>query len=462
MTLPNALDYIYDLQRIGIKFGLTNTRRLLNALGNPHLDFKVIHIAGTNGKGSTAAMIASILKSAGYKAGLYTSPHLIHLSERIQINGNPISKADLIKWAEELERITRDIDFKDSHPTFFETVTCLAFSYFSQNRIDWAVIEVGMGGRWDATNVCNPQVTVITNISLDHQEYLGQTLTEIAREKAGIIKPGCPLVSAETQEEVLAVIRKQCESVGASLYLVPELYSYEKTNGQMKALLNTYPVDNIPKGPQITIKRAGFPYLTITLPLLGDFQVQNTFLALEVIQRLREMDTRINDDAIKKGLDATVWPGRMQIASKSPYIILDGAHNPSAAARMSEAIRTQFSYENLILVLGILKDKDIAGICREILPLASRIILSAPDSDRAASAEELYQIINESGLSEKQDILIVPHLAEAMIKARALAMEKDLILVTGSLYTIGEIMSHLGIKPFQTDVKKRCLLRSDK
>lgn len=454
MILPNALDYIYDLQRIGIKFGLSNTRRLLNALGNPHLNFKSIHIGGTNGKGSTAAMIASILKAAGYRVGLYTSPHLIHLSERIQINGHPISETDLIKWAEELKLITENINFKDSHPTFFETVTCLAFSYFSRNGVNWAVIEVGMGGRWDATNVCNPHITVITNISMDHQEYLGQNLTEIAREKAGIIKPGCPLVSAVTQEEVLAVIREKCESVGASLYLVSELFSCEKTNGHMKTFLKKSPFDNEPAGTQIRIKRAGCPYITITQPLLGGFQVQNTFLALEVIHRLREMDMKIDDDAIKKGLHETVWPGRIQVVSKSPYIVLDGAHNPSAAEKMSETIRTQFSYENLILLLGILRDKDIAGICREILPLANRIILSAPDSDRAASADELYQIIKCNGLAEKQDILIVPRLAEAIIKARELAMEKDLILVTGSLYTIGEIMLHLGIKPFQTEVKK--------
>jgi dihydrofolate synthase/folylpolyglutamate synthase len=454
MTLPDSLNYIYDLQRIGIKFGLTNTKRLLNALGNPHLNFKAIHIGGTNGKGSTASMLASILKAAGYKVGLYTSPHLIHLSERIQLNGHPISEADLIKGAEELKRITQDIHFKDSHPTFFETVTCLAFSYFSQNGVDWAVIEVGMGGRWDATNVCNPHVTVITNISMDHQKYLGQTLTEIAKEKAGIIKPGCPLVSAVTQEEVLALIRERCESMGASLYLIPELYSCEETHGQMKTFLKTYPLNNELAGPQISIKRAGCPYITITQPLLGSFQIQNTLLALEVIQRLRETDMEIKDDAIKKGLHETVWPGRIQVVSKKPYIVLDGAHNPYAAQRMSETIRTQFSYENLILVLGILKDKDIAGICREILPLAHHVILSAPDSDRAASAEELYQIIQCNGLAEKQDILIVPRLDEAIIKAKALAMEKDLILVTGSLYTIGEILSHLGIMPFQPEVKK--------
>ncbi|MGA1865400.1 MAG: bifunctional folylpolyglutamate synthase/dihydrofolate synthase [bacterium] len=455
MTPSNALDYIYDLQRIGIKFGLTNTELILNALGNPHQNFKGIHIGGTNGKGSTAAMLASILKAAGYKVGLYTSPHLIHLSERIQINGYPISETDLTKGAEELKLIIRDINFKDSHPTFFETVTCLAFSYFSRMGVDWAVIEVGMGGRWDATNVCNPSVAVITNISMDHQEYLGQTLVEIAGEKAGLIKPGCPLVTAVTQEEVLAVIRKKCESEGAPIYLVPELYSYEYAQGRDKPFLKTNPlIDGPAGGQQINIKRAGLPYITITQPLMGGFQIQNTFLVLEVIRRLREMHTKIDDEAVKKGLLETIWPGRIQIVSRRPYMVLDGAHNPSAAQKMAETVRTHFSFENLILVLGILKDKDIAGICREILPLAHYIILSSPESDRAATAQELYQIIQNNGLAGKQDIIIVPRLSEAIIKAKASAGEKDLILVTGSLYTIGEVMSLLGIKPFQPEVKK--------
>lgn len=455
MTPSNALDYIYDLQRIGIKFGLTNTKLILSALGNPHQNFKVIHIGGTNGKGSTAAMIASILKAAGYKVGLYTSPHLIHLSERIQINGCPISETDLIKGAEDLKLIIRDIKFKGSHPTFFEAVTCLAFSYFSSMGADWAVIEAGMGGRWDATNVCNPDVTVITNISMDHQEYLGQTLTEIAGEKAGLIKPGCPLVTALTQEEVIAVIRKKCESEGSPLYLVPELYSCEYAQGRDTAFLKTGPlIDGPAGGQQINIKRAGFPCITITQPFLGGFQIQNTFLVLEVVQRLRETHMQINDEVIKKGLMETIWPGRIQIVSQRPYMILDGAHNPSAAQSMAETIRTHFNYENLILVLGILKDKDIAGICREILPLAQHVILSAPDSDRAATAQELYQIIQTNGLAGKQDIIIISRLSEAIIKAKASAGEKDLILVTGSLYTIGEVMSNLGIKPFQPERKK--------
>ncbi|MGA1840667.1 MAG: bifunctional folylpolyglutamate synthase/dihydrofolate synthase [bacterium] len=455
MTPSNALDYIYDLQRIGIKFGLANTKLILDALGNPHRNFKVIHIGGTNGKGSTAAMLASILKVAGYKVGLYTSPHLINLSERIQINGCPISETDLIKGAEDLKLTIRDIHFKDSHPTFFETVTCLAFSYFSRMGADWAVIEVGMGGRWDATNVCNPNVTVITNILMDHQEYLGQTLGEIAGEKAGLIKPGCPLVTAVTQEEVLAVVREKCESEGAPIYLVPELYSCEYTQCRDTNFLKTgLLIDRPAGGQQINIKRAGYPYITITQPLLGGFQIQNTFLVLEVIQRLREMNMEIDDYTVKKGLLETIWPGRIQIVSRSPYMVLDGAHNPSAAQSMAETIRTHFSYENLILVLGILKDKDIAGICREILPLAQYVILSSPESDRAATAQELYQIIQNNGLAGKRDILIIPRLSEAIIKAKASARGKDLILVTGSLYTIGEVMSHLGIKPFQPEVKK--------
>ena len=207
MTLPDSIQYIYDLQRIGIKFGLSNTENLLHSFGDPHLGLDVIHISGTNGKGSTAAMVMSILKDAGYRVGLYSSPHLIDLSERIQINGIPIKQGELAGLAEEIRQRTQALDFKDSHPTFFESVTCMAILYFFRMNVDFAILEVGMGGRWDATNVCTPRVAVITSIALDHQEYLGNTIAEIAGEKAGIIKPGSPVVCGVTQEDALNVIK---------------------------------------------------------------------------------------------------------------------------------------------------------------------------------------------------------------------------------------------------------------
>jgi dihydrofolate synthase/folylpolyglutamate synthase len=297
-------------------------------------------------------------------------------------------------------------------------------------------------------------VTVITNISLEHQEYLGHTIKEITGEKAGIIKSGCPVITAVTQDDALDVIKEKCKSVRAPLYLISELYTYEET---------CRPRESIPKPlvfkeeaivHPIKIRRMGIHCLTVTPPLLGHFQIQNTLIVLEVIQRLRDMGLRITDKAIKNGLSQTIWPGRMQIISRKPYLVLDGAHNPSAAKKLVKAIRIHFDYENLILVLGILKDKDVIGICRAIVPLARHIFLSAPQSDRSASAEMLYQMIQSNGLAEESQMVIVPNLADAISQAKALASEKDLILVTGSLYTIGEIMMHLGINPFQKKVEK--------
>jgi len=447
MTQSNALDYIYDLQRIGIKFGLENTQRMLNAMGNPHLKLRAIHISGTNGKGSTAAMVASILKEAGYRVGLYTSPHLIHLAERIQINGMPIPETDLLHAADEIRRTIEGLSFAGSHPTFFETVTCLAFSYFARQGVDMAVIEVGMGGRWDATNVCLPLVSIITNVTLEHQEYLGDTIAAIAREKAGIIRTGCPIVTAAMEEDALGVIREQSAALGAPLYRVSEIYSCGEEHGGHTS--SVAPADRMLR--KMHIRRMGRPYLTIAPALQGRFQTTNILLAIEVAERLRTLGMKIDESAVTEGIRKTVWPGRLQVVSRDPCILLDGAHNPDAAERLAEVIRTQLCYERLILVLGILKDKDIAGICRRLIPLADYAILTAPVSDRAASAEELHAVIQGEGLAEGREIAIFPCLADALSHARAHAGERDLILVTGSLYTIGETMSHLGIEPYPSE-----------
>lgn len=447
MTPTNALDYIYDLQRIGIKFGLENTLRLLKAMGNPHLELKTIHIAGTNGKGSTAAMVASILKAAGYRVGLYTSPHLIKLSERIQINGMPIPEPDLLHEADEIRRTIEGLHFAESHPTFFETVTCLAFSYFARQGVDMAVVEVGMGGRWDATNVCQPLVSVITNVTLEHQEYLGTTIDAIAREKAGIIKPGCPIVTGAKHEDALKVIREQSAALGAPLYRISEIYSCEEEQGGRTSSL---PLADNPLG-NLHIKREGRPYLTITPALQGRFQTMNILLAIEVAERLKALGVDIDERAVTEGIRKTVWPGRLQKVSRDPCLLLDGAHNPDAAERLAEVIPSQFDYERLFLVLGILKDKDIAGICRRLVPLADHVILTSPVSDRAASAAELYDTIQADGLAEGRDIAVYPHLADALSHARAHAGTKDLILVTGSLYTIGEAMTLLGVEPYPSE-----------
>lgn len=477
MSSPDVLRYIYDLQQFGIKFGLLNTRQILKAIGDPHLGLNVIHVAGTNGKGSTASMVSAILKSAGYRVGLYTSPHLVDLSERFQINGTPISKERLTREAGEIKRAIDHITFSESYPTYFEALTCLAFSYFSKEQVDFAIMEVGMGGRLDATNVCMPRMAVITNISLDHQEYLGNTLDEIAGEKAGIIKPGCPVVCGVEEHDIMTVIAARCRAMDATLYNISELYNYKEVfpvarttsyagkdpakdkwgmdiNGDISPINpEKYQVKSERVVPKINIYRNKRHYLTIKTALQGRFQIKNILTVLEVIERLKAQGITIDKAMIREGLRHTTWPGRMQLISRRPFMILDGAHNPEAAASIMEAIKAQFKYRALILVLGILRDKDILGICNALISRADKIILTSPKYKRASSVEELQEIIKDHIDIEGKECLLVPEITGALKMAKEIASREDLILVTGSLYTVGEAMWGLGIKPYPAKVR---------
>jgi dihydrofolate synthase/folylpolyglutamate synthase len=430
-SYEQTLDYLYGLQRIGIKLGLHNIRTLLQLAGQPQLRFDAVHIAGTNGKGSTAAFMASILQAAGYKVGLYTSPHLIDFTERIKVNAQPISPADVVRITSTLKELIAGNPHFDlpsgTPPTFFEFTTALAFCCFAEANVDIAVVEAGMGGRLDATNVLIPKLSIITNISLEHQQYLGNTTEEIAREKAGIVKPGITVLCGAKQVKVQEIIRQVCQAESANLCLLEDnfdwRYKFSKQHAQYFDL----------RTPQAT-------YHDLSLGLLGDFQLTNAAMAVGAVELLIKQGIAVPEAAIREGLAKPDWDGRLQLISQKPYLVLDGAHNPQASKALSANLPIYFNYDSLILVLGILKDKDIAGILNEWIDTADILVLTRPDSERAANPLDMAQLIPPH---KKKHIIIKESIAEALNFTRQLAKPSDLVCLTGSLYTVGEALAIL-------------------
>jgi dihydrofolate synthase/folylpolyglutamate synthase len=414
-SFQDALTYLYDLQKYGIKFGLSSTANLLERLGNPHLRLKAVHVAGTNGKGSTAAMISSVLVRAGYRVGLYTSPHLVRFNERFRINEKDVGDREILEVFRRVRVVVEDRE----PPTFFEMTTVMALNLFVEKRVDWAVLEVGMGGRLDATNVVKPQVTIITNISLEHQEFLGTTVTAIAREKAGIIKPKVPLVTAVTQPAALAVIKVSCARARAPWYRVGQRFKVRSHGGR-----------------NFTYRGLDWRLSDLRTPLSGRHQFLNAATALGALELLvRQGECTLGPDEIREGLLGTRWPGRLEWLSRRPPILLDGAHNPAGAMALRQALLNEFTYDRLILVLGIMADKDICAIVATLAPLAERIILTRPRYERAAAPEVLLEVAG----SFRERMEVIATAEEALARARELARPSDLVVVTGSLYFIGEV-----------------------
>lgn len=419
MTHPDALNYLYQLQSHGIQPGLETITKLLWRLGDPQATFRTVHIAGTNGKGSTVAMTAAILMASGYRVGLYTSPHLIDFTERIRVQGRPISEARLIELTEQGRRCVRRLD-----PTFFEFTTALAFLEFAEQAVDLAVVEVGLGGRFDATNTVSPLVSVITNIDYDHQQFLGKKIEQIAYEKAGIIKPNVPVVTAAARSAALKVIQRECRHHRTPLYRLGKEFSVQ----------NIHPPFFDYHG--IRQRLSG-----LSCPLSGRHQFLNAAMALAAVELLDRQGWPVKPDAITHGLSKTCWEGRLEVVRDEPLLILDGAHNPAGAAVLKEFLdetKRKRSGRRLILVIGILKDKDIRAILRFLEPLADTVILTRPDDQRAAVPEDLLRRMRRSGKA-----VIFDRVPEAIQQALALARPQDLICVTGSLYTVGEAKAFL-------------------
>jgi dihydrofolate synthase/folylpolyglutamate synthase len=418
VSYQSSISYLFGLQRFGIKFGLENITHLLSRLGDPHHHLKSVHIGGTNGKGSTGAFIASILKRQGYRVGLYTSPHLVSFTERIQTNEKRISRR---RVAELTELIRREAEQLDSI-TFFEFATAMALLHFLEEKVDLAVLEVGMGGRLDATNVVNPLVSVITNVSMEHKVYLGSTLLQIAREKAGIIKEDGRLITAVRQPGVRALFESECARRRCALYRV----------GRDFRGVHTAPRSFDYQGLSVRVKDIG-------IGLAGRHQIVNATTAIGAVEVLAEQGLSASPGAIRDGIAGTHWPGRLEVVNEHPTVLLDGAHNPRAAGALREALLREFKGRKILLVLGIMEDKDIGAMMRALVPLAKRLVLTRPKMDRAASPELLCMKARKlTGVPME----IIEDVREAVKRSLSLAKSTDLICVTGSLFTVGEARTY--------------------
>jgi len=420
-----AVRYLYSLQKYGIKFGLSKTSNLLKALGNPHQEQRYIHIGGTNGKGSVAAFIASVLEETGLRVGLYTSPHLVRFTERFRINRVEITREKAADLIGEL----RDASVHEEPPTFFEATTAMALAYFARENTDIAIMEVGMGGRLDATNVITPLVSVITNISKEHEFFLGSRLLDIAGEKGGIIKEGIDVVTGATQLSVIRLFESICKAKTAPIWRLGKDIRYRTT------------------GSGLHYSGLNRQFNGLRLGLKGKFQSRNGALALAAIERLEEMGYKVSSQNIREGLEKTIWPGRMQVVAKNPTIILDGAHNPSAMKALADSIKAGLRFRQMILVIGVMEDKEIGQILRRIVPLSDYIIYTRPVYYRAASPETIMA----EGARMGKPGEIVPLLTEAIEKAREIADPRDLIVICGSLFTVGEAMTYFDPETYRTD-----------
>lgn len=425
MTYKQALNYLYGLQKYGVKFGLSKTSNLMKKMGNPHKGQNYIHIAGTNGKGSVSAMVESVLMKSGLKVGFYSSPHLVRFTERFRINRKEISKKKVVELTEEIKSIINPAE----PPTYFEATTAMAMAYFARENTDIAIMEVGMGGRLDATNIIKPLVSAITNISLEHQSFLGNTLVEIAGEKAGIIKKGVNTIAAATQPKVSGIFREICAERKAPFFQVGKDIRYrDSENG-----FNYYGLNR--------------KIRNINLLLKGEFQHRNTTLAIGILELLEKKGYKFEDKNIKNGVEETTWTGRIQVLSEKPLIVVDGAHNPGAAQVLVKAVKNDFSYKRLILVLGVMMDKDISSIVKEIAGMADHVVCSSPEYFRSASPEELQRVVSK--YSKKTEI--IKSLPEAILKAGKIAKPDDMILITGSLFTVGEALTAIDPIKYKSD-----------
>lgn len=387
--------HLGDREYFGQKLGLERIEALLKRLGQPHQKFRSIHIAGTNGKGSTAAMIAAVLEEAGYKTGLYTSPHLEDFCERIRINGELIPQDQVLRLARHIREVEED------PLTFFELATAIGFSHFAESRVDIAVIETGLGGRLDATNVIDPMLSVITSIGFDHRNHLGDSLAEIAFEKAGIIKPHRPVVVGALPDEAMEVMREQAT---------------KKVSRLVPVVMNLIP-----------------PNIRIRLP--GAHQRHNANLALAAVDVLNALgEIHVSRDAVWRGLERVEWPGRLETVSEEPWILLDGAHNPEAMRVVREYLEENLQGRRLKVLFGAMADKEIGAMLSELTSLASEFWLVSPDLQRAASVETLRALLEDFEGHAKA----FSSMEEALEEIALLAPE-EVLLVTGSFYVAGEV-----------------------
>jgi len=431
MDYQQAVDYIYsymDFEVVPHALGGYDLRRveeLLAHIDNPQLRAKSVHIAGSKGKGSTAAMIASVLTTAGYTTGLYTSPHLHRINERVRVDGRLIADDE---FAAIMTRLLPKIESVNQRATYgqlttFELLTALAFTYFCDKAAAFQVLEVGLGGKYDASNVINAQVSVITSISYDHTEILGHTLTEIAGEKCGIIKPGNTVITAPQAAEAAAVIEAACLSnqarllhAGQDITWQPEYHDLDRQQLKVNGRLGEY---------------------QLTIPLLGDHQLENAALAVAALEVLIEQGITIPRQSILQGLEQVNWPGRLQVLHRQPYLVVDGAHNPDSIRKLRQTLKQYFEFKRAVLIVGTSADKDIAGIVSGLLPITDRVIVTHSQHPRAAAAAPIVAEFTRQGVTA----VVADDAAAALSLAREQAGPRDLICATGSLFIVAEVIA---------------------
>ena len=414
MDYKEALEYINGVSWLGTKPGLTRVTALLEKLGRPQDALKFIHIAGTNGKGSCAAMLSSVMKCCGYRTGLFTSPYLARFNERMQVNGKPIGDEAL---AEVVALVKPAADAMEDHPTEFEMMTAAAFLWFQQEKCDIVVLETGLGGRLDATNViAAPEAAVIMNIGLDHTQILGDTVEKIAAEKAGIIKPGCDCVLYRQQESVMDVVRERCAALGASLRIA----DFDQIRSEFDSLY----------GQSFAYK--GELY---ALPLLGRHQLKNAATALEVVEVLRSKGWRLEQSDVEHGIYAVSWPGRFELIHDEPLFVVDGGHNPQCAGTVVDNLMNYFSGNHRVMLVGMLADKDVDGTLAILDRAADEYVCTTPESERALPAEELARKLEKYG----KRITVCPAIPDAVGAACDAAGDTGMVCAVGSLYSVGAI-----------------------
>jgi dihydrofolate synthase / folylpolyglutamate synthase len=439
-SYAKALRYIAslsDYERLRIvrytsqNFDLDRMRTLLKKLGNPQDQFRSIHVAGTKGKGSTCAMIAAMLQASGYKTGLYTSPHLVDIRERMQIDGHMIPQAEFARLVKLIEPIAAKIK---PAPTTFDVLTAIAFKYFAEQKVEIAVVETGLGGRLDSTNVLKPEVTAITSISKDHMAQLGNTVEKIAEEKAGIFKPGVPAIVAQQEPGVEAVLKRVAEKVGAPFDVTGKTieFSYRFESSRMLGPHNRV---------CLTTPNSKFEHLAV--PLVGEHQAINCGLALSVIDRLKTRGIAINDSRAMEGLAKVSIPGRMEMVSQTPRVIVDGAHNAASLDAMMKAIGQHIPYDSMVVIFGCCSDKDVAGMLERITSGADKVIFTKVDNIRSSDPEELAARYVELYGKMAQ---VANTLEDALAIANRAVSKEDLICITGSFYLVGEAKKHFAAK----------------
>jgi dihydrofolate synthase/folylpolyglutamate synthase len=432
LTCQQALDYLYSFidyetmprPRDAENYDLRRMDELLERLDNPHLKARTVHIAGTKGKGSVAAMIASVLTSSGYRTGLYTSPHLHTFNERIRINGELIADEEIAALVKKLQPEEEAVDEKATYGklTTFELITVLGFMYFDLKNVDFQVVEVGLGGRLDATNVVQPDVSVITTIGFDHMEVLGNTIPEIAAEKAGIIRQGGIVVSSFQIDEAEKVIARVCAEKNAKLIRAGSDVTFHGLE---------YDIN----GQKLRVDGRRDTY-ELTIPLIGDHQLSNAVTAVATLEVLAEKGFAITKESIREGMARVNWPGRLQLLSKKPLLVVDGAHTPESARKMRESLVKYFSFDKAVLIIGSSSDKDISGIVEELAPLFKKAVITRSIHPRSMPADIIMKEFRKRGV----DTIVVEDFSEALPAALSLAGENDLVCATGSLFIVAGII----------------------